>query len=57
MGNEAMVGGVIELAKLALTIYFQAAAMSGMSEIERDKLFIQVKEQFLKRDPANAPDV
>jgi hypothetical protein len=56
--NEAiLVGAAIELAKLGLQIWFQASAMSGMTEAQKAQAFHDVQMAFLAKDPANLPTV
>ena len=54
--EELIAAGLIELAKLGLQQYFQAAALAGKTDEQIAALYETEKAKFLARDPANLPD-
>ncbi len=57
MQEALLIGAAIELAKMGLQVWFQASAMSGMTEAQKEQTFHDVKMAFLCKDPANLPKV
>jgi len=56
--NEALlIGGVIELAKLGLTVWLQASAMANLTEEQKARIFEETRAKFEAKDPAKLPDV
>lgn len=47
----------VELAKLALQIYFLALQTSGKTEEEMDKIYQELKVYFLMNPPTTLPDM
>jgi len=57
MSSALVIGGIIELAKMGLTIWMQASAMANLTEAQKDALYCEVKAEFEKRDPCQLPEV
>lgn len=56
MPNGAILVGV-ELAKLALQIYFRSLEMAGKTPEEMEVIFQAEKMYFLEHPPSSLPDV
>ena len=55
--EAALVGGMIELAKMGLMIWIQASTMANMTDEEKEKMFQEAKAEFEKRSPDKLPDI
>ena len=55
--NPALIGFVLEGAKLALQSFFAIMRVSGKTEVEIEKMFKEEWAEMLMRDPADLPDV
>jgi hypothetical protein len=51
VATEVMVG--MEIAKMALGIYFEATKQANLSEEEKAKLYEEEKMKFLTRNPSS----
>ena len=60
MPAPTVVGGIVvagEVAKLLLQMYFTQLQMAGMTAEQSEKLYLETRLEFLKKNPANIPDV
>ena len=55
--NPALIGFVLEGAKLALQSFFSIMRVSGKTDGEIEKMFQDEWTEMLKRDPEDLPDV
>jgi len=55
--NPALIGFVLEGAKLALQSFFAIMRVSGKTDEEINAIFQEEWAEMLKRDPADLPDV
>ena len=55
--NPALIGFVLEGAKLALQSFFAIMRVSGKTDEEIDKMFQEEWAAMLTRDPKDLPDV
>lgn len=56
-GTGMAITAGVELAKLALQIYFLALQTAGKSEEEMDKIYQEQKTYFVANPPSTLPDV
>lgn len=57
MVDPAAISGIIELAKMGLSIYFQASREAGLNEEEAKILFESERIKFQNKNPNNLKDV
>lgn len=57
MSSEVIIAGIIELAKMGLSIYFQSMRMAGKSEEEIQAMYEVEKAEFYANKPEDLPDV
>lgn len=58
MATEAIIiAGAFELAKMALTTYFQYARLAGLTQDQIIALYNAEKTRFYINDPSYLPDV
>ena len=55
--SELIIAGIIELAKMGLSIYFQSMRMAGKSEEEIQSMYEAEKAEFYVNKPEDLPDV
>jgi len=56
MTSVAVVGGVVEAARMALQLYLTLVEQSGMTEEERVEFEVNEREKFLANKPENLPE-
>ena len=56
-GEEMVIAGVVEILKLLIAAYIQAARQNGAPEEQIDAMLAEAKAAFAANDPANIPDV
>jgi hypothetical protein len=57
MVNPALVGGLVELAKMGLQIYLAASNQAGLTQEERLLLHDKIEAEFLKELETPLPEV
>ena len=57
MSAPLIIGAGVELAKLALQIYFLSMQTAGKTQEEMDALFHQQEAYFIAHAPSTLPDV
>lgn len=57
MSTPLIIGAGVELAKLALQIYFLSLQTAGKTQAEMEALFHQEEAYFLAHPPSTLPDV
>lgn len=55
--SEVIIAGIIELAKMGLSIYFQSMRMAGKTQEEIEAMYEAEKAEFYTNNPDNLPDV
>ena len=56
MTDAAVVGGIVDAARMALQLYLTLAEQSGMTEEERAEFEAAEREKFLANKPENLPE-
>jgi len=56
MTNAAVIGGLVEAARMALQLYLTLVEQSGMTEEERVEFEVNEREKFLANKPENLPE-